>query len=562
MKRIVSVLLVMMLLVVSFLDGNFIMASGKSEECVVEKNIRMKGSSFGAKDEYASLGTVTLDYHWLTTDCKNVYNSRLAEFASVLSTDIYDSVSCEIDEKKDAKDKTALLTSYGFQDVKYISVPEQETDVDKDDTTAIIIGHRNIKVNSCEYDAAVVVIRGTNGTESEWASDFDIGCDDTSYMNKTGAHPDWTNKQNHKAFDVVANRVQKLVKEYMKEHMTDPKVKKSFLFTGHSRGAAVANILGARYEDEGMSSCAYTFATPNTTTDSDVQRKSVFNIINENDYVSCLPLASWGFRRYGRDISISISDNTSAKELVGKLKKQKYSSVDKNRLLNYFSKLADSRGAIYDTEKEENCYELKNSPDAIKKIVKEMDLENYILFKSQGNKNFIILSPAAFMKGIALIAANSDRTSYVFKIVMNLIKIFPEKSTYYNILTNTISILVSNYQGMISPHETVCSYAIAKTFSGDSSDKGHVLKHMEAKQPMYDKDGNKEYYVCESCNRYFSDEGGTSEIDKDSWVIKGADYDVGSVFAQSGYYVIIGSVAALLVAIATVIIVKRKQKVQ
>lgn len=557
-KRIVSILLLFVMLVAPMVDSNCIRAEGKNDEYVIEKSIRIKGKAFGVK-EYTSLEPVTFDYHWLTTDCKNVYNNQLAEFASVLATDIYDTMSCQI-EKKEAEDKTALLAAYGFQNVKYISVPEQKAEVDKDDTTAIIIGHRNSKVNSCEYDAYVVVIRGTNGTESEWSSDFDIGCDNTSYTEKTGDHPDWLNKQNHKAFDVVANRVNKLIKEYMKEHAGNPNAKKSILFTGHSRGGAVANILGAQYEREEISSCAYTFSTPNTTTASDVERKSVFNIINENDYISSLPLESWGFKRYGKDISLNISNHASAKELVGKLKNGKYSSASTKTLLNSFSKLADSRADLYDTEKKSNCFELTKSVDSIKKQVEKLDMEEYILFKSEGKKNYIILCPAVLMKGMSRIAANSDNYSDVFKIITGLIEIFPPKSTYYNILTNILSTLLANYDKLACPHETVCSYVIAKNTSSENSDDlGHTLKHIEAKEPTYDKEGNSEYYVCESCNRYFSNQEGTREIDKDSWIIKKLDDGVGSIFAEPSCYIIICAVVFLLAAIAMVFIVKRKQ---
>lgn len=36
------------------------------------------------------------------------------------------------------------------------------------------------------------------------------------------------------------------------------------------------------------------------------------------------------------------------------------------------------------------------------------------------------------------------------------------------------------------------------------------------------EDGNIEYWTCSVCNKYFSDETGTNEIEKDSWVIKAA----------------------------------------
>ena len=76
-----------------------------------------------------------------------------------------------------------------------------------------------------------------------------------------------------------------------------------FLVTGHSRGAAVANILGARLTDRfgAESVYAYTFATPRTVRGDYPSYDNIFNVINPCDMVPMLPLAAWGFERYGID---------------------------------------------------------------------------------------------------------------------------------------------------------------------------------------------------------------------------------------------------------------------
>ena len=80
-----------------------------------------------------------------------------------------------------------------------------------------------------------------------------------------------------------------------------------FLITGHSRGAAVANLLAA-FLDRGSyaagekETCpelvpehiyAYTFATPNSCSDlaerTASQYKNIFNIVNPEDVVPQLP---------------------------------------------------------------------------------------------------------------------------------------------------------------------------------------------------------------------------------------------------------------------------------
>ena len=48
---------------------------------------------------------------------------------------------------------------------------------------------------------------------------------------------------------------------------------------------------------------------------------------------------------------------------------------------------------------------------------------------------------------------------------------------------------------------------------------GHILTKTEAKEPTCTEDGNSAYWTCTLCGKYFSDEAGTAEIEKDSWVI-------------------------------------------
>lgn len=50
----------------------------------------------------------------------------------------------------------------------------------------------------------------------------------------------------------------------------------------------------------------------------------------------------------------------------------------------------------------------------------------------------------------------------------------------------------------------------------------HSLSKTDAKEATCTEDGNIEYWTCSVCNKYFSDETGTNEIEKDSWVTKAA----------------------------------------
>ena len=83
-----------------------------------------------------------------------------------------------------------------------------------------------------------------------------------------------------------------------------------FLVTGHSRGAAVANILGAQLSDRfgAENVFAYTFATPRTVRGDYPAYDNIFNVINPSDLVTYLPFPQWGFARYGVDLTLPVDD--------------------------------------------------------------------------------------------------------------------------------------------------------------------------------------------------------------------------------------------------------------
>lgn len=119
-----------------------------------------------------------------------------------------------------------------------------------------------------------------DGSAAQWASNFDVG------------------------FDIASNMVKEKLEAYLSKNKIAKNSNTVLVFTGHSRGAAIANILGAEYELEGKcKTFTYGFAVPATTTDATTATsvETVFNIINTDDIVTAMPLASWDFVRYGKD---------------------------------------------------------------------------------------------------------------------------------------------------------------------------------------------------------------------------------------------------------------------
>ena len=133
----------------------------------------------------------------------------------------------------------------------------------------------------------VAVLRGTEG--NEWFSNFDIGY-----------------TAEHSGFAKAADFAEEKLGDYIFTRAigTQPR----FFITGYSRGGAAANILSKRLCDRyGTDSVrCYTFASPAVTISRRQARYNcIFNFVRGEDFFTRVPPESWGYSRYGKDISLS-----------------------------------------------------------------------------------------------------------------------------------------------------------------------------------------------------------------------------------------------------------------
>jgi len=160
--------------------------------------------------------------------------------------------------------------------------------IDDCDYVAYTIGRRYIG-DSVAY---CVPIRGTS-KNAEWYSDFDLGT-----------------SGDHKGFYVAAGRLQDELYPIL---ATDgyPAEKTIVWLTGHSRGAAVANIIAGELTRDGVYSTgdhvfAYNFACPSVSK-SAVGYDNIYNFIGSGDLIPSLPLERWGYKRYGQTITLNLT---------------------------------------------------------------------------------------------------------------------------------------------------------------------------------------------------------------------------------------------------------------
>ncbi len=324
----------------------------------------------GDKDKLLNID-FNVDYRDFISGSNTLYSRDISEMLVLYASDVYVDQYVELKTGGVAggsDDPVELGTMLGLADAQFIQINKEDYTVDTDDVTEFFVGHRNVYYEGKYSEVIIVSVRGTNGTVEEWSSNFDVGADTPEYYTAVGSeHPDWTNKDNHKGFDVSANRVYAKLNDYIDEYVDDSS-EKVILITGHSRGAAIANILGTYFEDDAKyRSFTYTFATPNTTTaDYYDEYNTIFNIKNTDDLITYMPIEEWGFKNYGITKTISVEDRYEDK--AGGFDEGTWewfigtdynNDGGTNRTLTSFAKVAKTREDLYklDTTKDGKVWE-------------------------------------------------------------------------------------------------------------------------------------------------------------------------------------------------------------
>ncbi|MDO4548196.1 MAG: hypothetical protein Q4D04_08870 [Clostridia bacterium] len=180
------------------------------------------------------------------------------------------------------------LNNMGFEDITSFNYNSGAFSADDNDYASYVLAGKDIVVGKRAYRLYVIAISGTQGYQ--WVSNFNMG-----------------SSNEHRGFSIAADRLMQSVSDYVK---TDAKDSIFWIF-GHSRGAAVGNIVGARLTagNLGCKVFCYTSATPSTTRKKNLYGKgslnNLFAINNPGDFITRIPLASWNYRVYGRSVNLS-----------------------------------------------------------------------------------------------------------------------------------------------------------------------------------------------------------------------------------------------------------------
>ena len=210
-----------------------------------------------------------------------VYNHALARLSLGLSLAAYRD---EAHPDAQAYNLERFLQSAGFASI------EADTYLTPPTADSIAYGLALKEINGTSILACAVC--GGNYTK-EWASNFTVG----DALRPVG-------------FQNASLTVQAAIADYLGRHSLSGRL--VLWIVGYSRGGAVANITAADCTESGVFDAvyAYTFATPRTTREP-VRYPNLFNIMQKEDLVPKIPLADWGYARYGTDLFF-VSQETDA----------------------------------------------------------------------------------------------------------------------------------------------------------------------------------------------------------------------------------------------------------
>lgn len=232
----------------------------------------------------------------------------------------------------------SLLEDMGYGSV----VSYRYNQTGDEDKAALAMAHKD----AGGIQIVAVAVRGGKYGD-EWGSNGRVGYDGESFGY-------------HYGFRRAAEDAVVQLKEYSAEHSIDLKTAKIWI-TGFSRGAAVANVMGALLQDEGTvgpeNLFDYTFATPSTVSAGAVpvdQLSGIYNIVNPLDIVTRLPMNAagisktsngrtvrynWDYVKYGTTLSLP-SDSESAQLQVVQLLENALAFATRNEV-KYVEKVQD-----------------------------------------------------------------------------------------------------------------------------------------------------------------------------------------------------------------------------
>ena len=458
-------------------------------------NVTVQGAVFGGNGKDQIKTTVSFDPRWVTENDNSKYNRDLAAFAALISDDVYfrtkdadkgvpNRVLYE-GENVDEYDWTSFLKRAGFSEVKYIeSYKAKDYSGDGNDSVTLLLAHG---VVDGKYDLYAVVLRGCFSVQ-EWLSVYDPGCSGEAYTDLTGEHLEWTDHDSYKGLDIAKNRAMAFIEDFMAEN-NNPDCKDCILITGHSRGGAIANMIGAEMErEQSIKSYTYTFSSPRVTTDESAKDfRTIFNIFDSNDYYTDLmPFGNENFYRYGVDLTMSIDSSDAVKAEISKMKGRddfiSLTSETKAKFAELFGKRFPDRASLYEMKTVSQTFDTKESALARAEVCLNLigsenglDLAGLCYLNGSTEGVQILSDETDFSKAVAAVENGKYQVSMTYcdgAVLSAYAKSLAYGEAAYNSTTQLfeedkeaceiIDLLMKNAAGVTGGHLMINSFALSK----------------------------------------------------------------------------------------------------
>ena len=271
---------------------------------------------------------------------------ELSSQAAISSTSWYGEYEdqYEKDPTENYHNVVNMLNDMGFQNVstnKYYTLEKLEN------SCGVAVGQKEIEAGGDTYTLLAIIPR-CGSYKQEWVGNFNVGEGDI-----------------HIGFQMARDEVLRYVKQYISENGISGKLK--VWIAGHSRGAAIANMIGGFFAGGGIEYFGnsvsitpedvycYTFETPKTIKEGADKKNTlsvggvrdgypddtpgaaytysgsgtidpegeeyggIKNFIFEGDLIAELPPAVWGFEYYGTSYSVEDDGNISTDDMLAEL---------------------------------------------------------------------------------------------------------------------------------------------------------------------------------------------------------------------------------------------------
>ncbi len=277
--------------------------------------------------------------------CCHLY--ELSTQAAIASSSRYGETEdpYEVDPSNNGQNIVALLNDMGFEDVEtnqYYTVEKLEN------SAAVCVGHRTIEVFGKTYTLLAIIPRSA-GYKREWVGNFNVGAGDM-----------------HEGFKAGRDEILRFTKQYIEENGISGDLK--VWTAGHSRGSAMANMLGGFFAGGGIAYFGddvaitpedvycYAFANPMVIKDGTSKNEElsvegardgeysadspgdafaytgggtvdvtdeIYNGIRNYplpyDFITLLPPKEWGFALYGQILVVDADGAVTVEDMLAQL---------------------------------------------------------------------------------------------------------------------------------------------------------------------------------------------------------------------------------------------------